>query len=52
MMAKEYGVPVVVCCETYKFSETVMLDGFGKNELGMSNSFLGISAKLKRPYQT
>lgn len=34
MMAKESNVPVVVCCETYKFSETVMLDGFGKNELG------------------
>lgn len=34
MMAKQYGVPVMVCCETYKFSEGVMLDGFGKNELG------------------
>jgi translation initiation factor eIF-2B subunit delta len=34
MMAKEHNVPVVVCCETYKYSETVMLDGFGKNELG------------------
>ena len=34
MMAKENNVPVVVCCETYKFSESVMLDGFGKNELG------------------
>ncbi|KAJ7591356.1 eukaryotic translation initiation factor 2B delta subunit [Mycena floridula] len=33
MMAKEHSVPVIVCCETYKFSETVMLDGFGKNEL-------------------
>jgi translation initiation factor eIF-2B subunit delta len=34
MMANQHGVPVVVCCETYKFSEGVMLDGFGKNELG------------------
>ncbi|KAK7060261.1 hypothetical protein VNI00_001026 [Paramarasmius palmivorus] len=33
MMAKEHSVPVMVCCETYKFSESVMLDGFGKNEL-------------------
>ncbi|KAI3596660.1 translation initiation factor eif-2b subunit delta [Moniliophthora roreri] len=33
MMAKEHGIPVMVCCETYKFSESVMLDGFGKNEL-------------------
>ncbi|KAF8897242.1 hypothetical protein BD779DRAFT_1489797 [Infundibulicybe gibba] len=36
MMAKQHGVPVVVCCETYKFSEGVMLDGFGKNELAPS----------------
>lgn len=34
ILAKEHSVPVMVCCETYKFSETVMLDGFGKNELG------------------
>ncbi|KAF9008769.1 hypothetical protein BDQ17DRAFT_1236646 [Cyathus striatus] len=36
MMAKGHGVPVVVCCETYKFSEGVMVDGFGKNELAPS----------------
>jgi translation initiation factor eIF-2B subunit delta len=34
MMAKGHNVPVMVCCETYKFSEGVMVDGFGKNELG------------------
>jgi translation initiation factor eIF-2B subunit delta len=34
MMAKTNNVPVVVCCETYKFSEGVMVDGFSKNELG------------------
>ncbi|KAI0316983.1 hypothetical protein OF83DRAFT_1123689 [Amylostereum chailletii] len=33
MMAKQHSVPVVVCCETYKFSENVQLDGFTKNEL-------------------
>lgn len=38
MMAKGHGVPVMVCCETYKFSEGVMVDGFGKNELGTSIS--------------
>ncbi|KAF9468880.1 translation initiation factor eIF2B delta subunit [Collybia nuda] len=41
MMAKSHSVPVMVCCETYKFSEGVMLDGFGKNELapaGISDS--------------
>lgn len=34
MTAKDHSVPVMVCCETYKFSEGVMLDSFGKNELG------------------
>lgn len=33
MMAKQHSVPVVVCCETYKYSETVQLDSFTKNEL-------------------
>ncbi|KAF5320774.1 hypothetical protein D9619_001019 [Psilocybe cf. subviscida] len=33
MMAKTNSVPVVVCCETYKFSDGVMVDGFSKNEL-------------------
>ncbi|KAI0772629.1 hypothetical protein BC629DRAFT_1529085 [Irpex lacteus] len=30
---KQHSVPVVVCCETYKFSEGVQLDSFTKNEL-------------------
>ncbi|KAK2464562.1 hypothetical protein APHAL10511_003420 [Amanita phalloides] len=33
MIAKNHSVPVVVCCETYKFSESILLDAFGKNEL-------------------
>lgn len=33
MLATSHSVPVMVCCETHKFSEGVMLDGFGKNEL-------------------
>ncbi|BGP14698.1 hypothetical protein JCM10213_006222 [Rhodosporidiobolus nylandii] len=32
MMLKEAGVPVVCCCETYKFSERVMLDSIVGNE--------------------
>ncbi len=35
MMARTHNVPVLVACETYKFSEAVVLDGFTKNELGM-----------------
>jgi translation initiation factor eIF-2B subunit delta len=34
MVAKQHSVPVVVCCETYKYSEGVQLDSFTKNELG------------------
>ncbi|KAF7789327.1 hypothetical protein EIP86_000271 [Pleurotus ostreatoroseus] len=33
MLAKQHSVPVVVCCETYKFSDGVQLDSFTKNEL-------------------
>lgn len=40
MMSKTHSVPVVVCCETYKFSDGVMVDGFSKNELGISLSLL------------
>lgn len=34
MLATQHSVPVIVCCETYKFSEAVQLDSFTKNELG------------------
>ncbi|EIW68307.1 hypothetical protein TREMEDRAFT_15648, partial [Tremella mesenterica DSM 1558] len=33
MLAKEARIPVVACCETYKFGERVVLDGVGSNEL-------------------
>ena len=34
MMLRERSVPVVCCCETYKFSERVMLDSIVGNERG------------------
>jgi translation initiation factor eIF-2B subunit delta len=34
MMAHMNNVPVLVCCETYKFHERVQLDSIGFNELG------------------
>lgn len=34
MIAKAYNKPVLVCCETYKFSEKVHTDSFVYNELG------------------
>ncbi|KAF5331531.1 hypothetical protein D9611_007663 [Ephemerocybe angulata] len=38
MMAKQRNVPVVVCCETCKFSEGILVDGFGKNELAPAHT--------------
>ena len=35
MVAHAYHVPVVVCCESYKFHERVQLDAICSNELGM-----------------
>ena len=34
LIAKAQNVPVLVCCETYKFSEKVQTDSFVFNELG------------------
>jgi len=33
LLAKSYNKPVVVCCETYKFTERVQTDSFVYNEL-------------------
>ncbi len=33
MLAQSAGVPVLVCCETYKFTERVQTDSFVYNEL-------------------
>jgi len=37
MMAKNYGVPFIVCCETYKFTERSQLESISSNELGDPN---------------
>lgn len=42
MMAKQHSVPVVVCCETYKYSDSVQLDSFTKNEIGTLSGRLHI----------
>lgn len=34
MVAKSANVPVLVCCETHKFSERVQTDAFVYNEIG------------------
>lgn len=34
MMSKGAGIPVICCCETYKFSDRIMLDSIVGNERG------------------
>ena len=34
LVAKSYNVPVLVCCETHKFTERVQTDAFVYNEIG------------------
>ena len=34
LVARAYNVPVMVCCETYKFVERVQTDSVVFNELG------------------
>lgn len=34
LMAHNYQVPFIVCCETYKFTERVQLESISFNELG------------------
>jgi translation initiation factor 2B subunit (eIF-2B alpha/beta/delta family) len=36
MLAKESKIPVVACCETYKFGDKIVLDAVTGNELGAS----------------
>jgi translation initiation factor eIF-2B subunit delta len=46
MMLKEKGVPVVCCCETYKFSERIMLDSIVGNEMGEVSVSSSLSLSL------
>lgn len=43
MVAKATNVPVLVCCETYKFCERVQTDSFVFNELGDPDSLVHLS---------
>jgi translation initiation factor eIF-2B subunit delta len=40
MVANSYNVPVLVCCETHKFSERVQTDSFVYNEIGDPNALV------------
>ena len=47
LVAKSYNVPVLVCCETYKFCDKVQTDAFVNNELGKTTPLT--SNPLKPP---
>lgn len=40
MMAHGYHIPVIICCETYKFSDRIQLDSFVVNEAGNCSDLL------------
>lgn len=46
LVASTYGVPVFVCCETYKFCERVLTDSFVHNELGEPEDIITTSLTL------
>lgn len=43
MVAKSYNVPVLVCCETHKFSERVQTDAIVYNEIGEPNDLVEVN---------
>lgn len=47
LVAKSYNVPVLVCCETHKFSERVQTDAFVYNEIGKFSLKIFICSFLK-----
>ncbi|XP_071112004.1 translation initiation factor eIF2B subunit delta-like isoform X1 [Haliotis cracherodii] len=48
LMARSCNVPVLVCCETYKFCERVQTDSFVFNELGDPSDLVQVGSK--EPY--
>ena len=50
MAAKAFNVPVVVCCETYKFSDQSQLDSITINELGDPYDLVDLSNLPQRQH--
>jgi translation initiation factor eIF-2B subunit delta len=40
LVARSYNVPVLVCCETHKFSERVQTDAFVHNEISNPDNIM------------
>ncbi|KAI3462822.1 hypothetical protein Pfo_019485 [Paulownia fortunei] len=45
MVAHQYRVPVLICCEAYKFHERVQLDSICSNELGDPDAVSRVSGR-------
>ncbi|KAL3636514.1 hypothetical protein CASFOL_018813 [Castilleja foliolosa] len=50
MVAHQFRVPVLVCCEAYKFHERVQLDSICSNELGDPNVVARVSGRKEINY--
>ena len=47
MLAHAHGVPALVCCETYKFAERVLLDSICFNELGDPDELIPVNERVE-----
>ncbi|VVC45190.1 Initiation factor 2B-related,Methylthioribose-1-phosphate isomerase-like, N-terminal domain [Cinara cedri] len=52
LVAKHFNVPVLVCCETYKFTERVQTDSIVYNELGNAHEVMPKEQWLNNRYLT
>lgn len=49
MVAQAFNKPVLVCCETYKFSERVLTDSFVYNEIGVEDKLCHLNTINGKP---
>lgn len=52
LVARHFNVPVLVCCETYKFTERVQTDSIVFNEIGNENDVMPREQWLNNRYLT
>lgn len=50
MVAHAFRIPVLICCEAYKFHERVQLDSICSNELGDSDAIVKVPGRMDVNY--
>ncbi|CAA2954516.1 translation initiation factor eIF-2B subunit delta-like isoform X1 [Olea europaea subsp. europaea] len=50
MVAHQFRIPVLICCEAYKFHERVQLDSICSNELGDPDAIARVSGRTEINY--